>query len=412
MRITSLLLATKIFWRTVLILCCLIQRSLLGEENMHVLHINRNYISSPLHQTMIEHLDAFVSENIVFAPSEKNEVMRISPNKNVIVSRCFSKNDRYIFDLKQFKIIRSVRKSVDVGYFDIIHAYTLFTDGNCAMKLSRKYNVPYVVAIRNTDVNDFFRRLPFLRKRGIQIMEQASAIFFLSQSYQNEVMSRYVPKRLRDKFLKKSFLIPNGIDDFWIKNTVSHIDESHLERIKQNHINLIYAGRIDKNKNIATTIKALKMLCDKGWAVKLTVVGRVEDKEEFNNIVKSPFVEYHPACGKEQLIQLYRENDIFVMPSFTETFGLVYAEAMSQGLPVIYTKGQGFDGQFTEGEVGFHVDPIDKDDITEKVTSICKNYMTMSSNCYRTVKKYQWDLISRKYMHIYRGVLNDKMDIR
>ncbi len=379
---------------------------------MRVLHINRNYISSPLHQTMIEHLDAVVSENIVFAPSEKDEVMRISPNKNVIVSRCFSKADRYIYDLKQFKIRRAIQKSVDVGSFDIIHAYTLFTDGNCAMKLSQKYNLPYVIAIRNTDVNDFFRRLPFLRGRGIQIMEGAAAIFFLSKSYQDEVMLNYVPERLRKQLLKKSFLVPNGIDDFWIENAVSSIDDSHLVRIKQKQIKLIYAGRIDKNKNIPTTIKALEMLCNKGWVTKLTVVGRIEDQEEFNCIKKSPLVEYHSACDKEQLIQFYRENDIFVMPSFTETFGLVYAEAMSQGLPVIYTKGQGFDGQFAEGEVGYSVDSMSCNDVAKKIMSICRNYTIMSSNCSSAVKRFQWGMISKKYLNIYRSVINDEMDIR
>lgn len=379
---------------------------------MRVLHINRNYISSPLHQTMIEHLDAIVSENFVFAPSEKDEVMRISPNKNVIVSRCFSRADRYIYDLKQFKIRRAIQKSVDVGSFDIIHAYTLFTDGNCAMKLSQKYNLPYVIAIRNTDVNDFFRRLPFLRGRGIQIMEGAAAIFFLSKSYQDEVMLNYVPERLRKQFLKKSFLVPNGIDDFWIENAVSSIDDSHLVRIKQKQINLIYAGRIDKNKNIPTTIKALEMLCNKGWTTRLTVVGRIEDQEEFNCINKSPLVEYHPACDKEQLIHFYRENDIFVMPSFTETFGLVYAEAMSQGLPVIYTKGQGFDGQFAEGEVGYSVDSMSCNDVAKKIMSICRNYTIMSSNCSSAVKRFQWGMISKKYLNIYRSVINDEMDIR
>jgi len=47
------------------------------------------------------------------------------------------------------------------------------------------------------------------------------------------------------------------------------------------------------------------------------------------------------------------------MPSITETFGLVYAEALSQGLPVLYTRGQGFDRQFEEGEVGYAVDCFD-----------------------------------------------------
>ena len=40
----------------------------------------------------------------------------------------------------------------------------------------------------------------------------------------------------------------------------------------------------------------------------------------------------------------------FCLPSHAETFGLVYVEAMSQGLPIIY-EGQGFDKQFQDGEV-------------------------------------------------------------
>lgn len=369
---------------------------------MRVLHINRNYISSPLHQTMIEHLNNFVLENIVFAPAEKDEVMRISPDRNVIVSRCFSKRDRYIFDLKQLKIIRSVQKSIEVGSCDIMHAYTLFTDGNCAMKLSQKYNVPFVVAIRNTDVNDFFGKLFYLRKRGIKIMEQASAIFFLSRSYQDEVILKYVPAKLKDVILRKSVLIPNGIDDFWIENAVSRFDESHMTRINQKRLNLIYAGRIDKNKNIPTVIKACELLHDKGWIVKLTIVGRVEDQEEFNIIRKSPYVEYFPACNKEQLIRFYRENDIFVMPSFTETFGLVYAEAMSQGLPVVYTKGQGFDGQFAEGEVGYSVEAADPTSVRCVIEKIASNYKILSERCPCTVEHFKWDMICRQYLNIYQ----------
>lgn len=379
---------------------------------MRVLHINRNYISTPLHQTMIDHLDTFEVENIVFAPSEKEEVMRIPPKKNVIVSRCFSKYDRYIFDVKQHKIVKSILEAVDIDNIDIIHAYTLFTDGNCAMKLAKMYGIPYVVAIRNTDVNDFFRKIPFLRKRGIKIMKHASAVFFLSQAYQDVVMSKYVPNKLRDELQKKSFIIPNGIDDFWFENAVPNSNGSHLERIKRQEINLLYAGRIDKNKNIPTTLKAVKLLQDKGWTIKLTIVGRIEEQDEFERIKQFPFVKYHPACGKEELIHYYRENDIFVMPSFTETFGLVYVEALSQGLPVIYTKGQGFDGQFPEGTVGYHVTPTESKDVAEKILKIAENYMKISSNCNNGIKKYQWKMISEEYLRIYRGIINDKMDVR
>ena len=76
------------------------------------------------------------------------------------------------------------------------------------------------------------------------------------------------------------------------------------------------------------------------------------------------------------------------MPSKTETFGLVYAEAMSQGLPVIYTRGQGFDGQFEEGEVGYSVDCKDKKEISMKIIDIINNYDVISRNAINLVDRY------------------------
>ena len=147
---------------------------------MRVLHINRNYLGTTLHQTMIEHLDKLGVESSVFVPVCKTEKATIKPNDNVCVSCCINNIDRYIFDLKQFKIIHSIEKKIDVKSFDCIHAYTLFTDGNAAMKLAKKYKKPFVVAVRNTDVNDFFAKLFYLRGRGVKILREAKKIFFLS----------------------------------------------------------------------------------------------------------------------------------------------------------------------------------------------------------------------------------------
>ena len=68
------------------------------------------------------------------------------------------------------------------------------------------------------------------------------------------------------------------------------------------------------------------------------------------------------------------------MPSFTESFGLVYAEAMSQGLPVIYSKGQGFDNQFPEGMVGVHVSAYDAHDVAEGIEKVVNNFYQMTQN--------------------------------
>ena len=364
-----------------------------------VLHINCNYIGTTLHQLMIEHLDALGYSNQVFVPTYDKKIAVIEPNNNVCVSECFRKWDRLIFDYKQKKIRKGLEAHITVDDFDLIHAYTLFTDGNCARKLSRKHGMPYVVAVRNTDVNNFFRLMPHLRSRGVQIMRDAAAVFFLSESYRKQVFEKYIPKKYWDEIEKKTHIIPNGIDAFWFENA-----PAPEKMIDGKAIKLVYAGRIDKNKNIPTTQKAMEILRKQGYNVVLSVVGKIQDEREFQIIRKDPFTTYYPAMPKEKLIEIYRDSDIFVMPSFTESFGLVYAEAMSQGLPVVYSKGQGFDNQFPEGTVGYHVAADSPEDVAEGIEKIIHSFDAIRERTVISARKFNWYDISKRYVEIYQKV--------
>lgn len=371
---------------------------------MRVLHINCNYIGTTLHQLMIEKLDDLGVENQVFVPTYDKRIAVIEPNANVCVCECFKKWDRIVFDYKQRKIQRALEKQIHISEFNVIHAYTLFTDGNCARRLSQKYGIPYVVAIRNTDVNDFFRLMPHLRKRGVEIMRDASAVFFLSESYRKQVFDKYISENMKQEIQKKTYIIPNGIDDFWFSNLYTDRDLSEAEhRIQQKQIRLVYAGGIDRNKNITTTCEAIELLKKEGWAVDFTVVGKVKDQRVFEEIKDK--VKYLPARPKEELITVYRNADIFVMPSHHETFGLVYAEAMSQGLPVVYSKGQGFDGQFPEGAVGIAVDSSSPESVAKGIRENIDNYSQIAQRCSISVKKYDWKTICQEYLTEYRKIV-------
>ena len=168
---------------------------------------------------------------------------------------------------------------------------------------------------------------------------------------------------------------------------------------------MLTVGLICRRKNQFTTIKAIRLLQRKGFEIKYTVVGKVKDKKLYRHIKNLPYVQYISHSSKEELLKIYRENDIFVMPSITETFGLVYAEAMSQGLPVIYTRGQGFDGQFEEGEVGYSVNSLDIDDIAKKVVSILNNFNEISKRCIRVVDRFNWNKIANDYSRVYKSIL-------
>jgi glycosyltransferase involved in cell wall biosynthesis len=147
---------------------------------------------------------------------------------------------------------------------------------------------------------------------------------------------------------------------------------------------------------------------EKGYKIKFDVVGKVKDQKVFNIIKNLPYVNYLGVKPKEELINIYRHNDIFVLPSINETFGLVYAEAMSQGLPVIYTKGQGFDGQFKDGEVGYAVRYDSSKDIYEAVIKICHKYNEISRMCVENAGRFNWNKISVEYFQIYSSLnIND-----
>ena len=82
-----------------------------------------------------------------------------------------------------------------------------------------------------------------------------------------------------------------------------------------------------------------------------------------------------------ELAKVMRQCAVFAMPSIYETFGLVYLEALSQNLPVIYTRGQGIDGLF-DNTVGIGTDPKSVEEICFSIKSILENHIYAISGAY------------------------------
>lgn len=308
--------------------------------------------------------------------------------------------DRYFFHIKHARILNDIVHRYNVNDFRLIHAHSLFSNGYIAYKLNQRYGVPYIVAVRDTDLNVFFKKMVHLRGLGNRILQNASKVVFLSHPYKDITISHYVSKSNVNHINDKAIVIPNGIDEFWLNNINSKRDIKITEQI-----NLLFVGRICKRKNPLVTAEACEKLISNGLAVRFTVVGPIDDRSLFMKLKRYHFVDYLGVKKKEELLYVYRDNHIFVMPSLRETFGLVYAEALTQGLPVIYTKGQGFDGQFNEGEVGYSVDSEDSDDIANKVLHIMRDYEELTKKCIERCWKFDWKHITSQYVQIYNDLV-------
>jgi len=123
----------------------------------------------------------------------------------------------------------------------------------------------------------------------------------------------------------------------------------------------------------------------------LRVIGKGPLESEYRRTAADLPVEF---CGfvsdRGLLLGHYRWSHVLAVPSFTESFGLVYGEAMTQASPVIYTRGQGFDGFFPDGTVGFAVNPKDAGEIADRVFDLHRNYSFFSRNSVRLAEQFRW----------------------
>jgi glycosyltransferase involved in cell wall biosynthesis len=286
----------------------------------------------------------------------------------------------------------------------MIHAHMVFHDGFIAYYLSKRYDIPYVLSVRNTDVQLFIKRA-FLRPVMRKILNHSAKIIFINPSYKNIILQKYIQNKNRASIEKKSIVLPNGIMDFWFQNR--YLDKANAIG---NQITIITVADIDYNKNQISVIKSIEELISQGYNIKYQLVGKIVDKHVYKQIINYPFVEYHSPVPKEELLSYYREADIFIMTSFYETFGLVYIEALLQGLPIIYSKNHGIDGFFSQGVVGYSVDSRNYLEIKERIIDIINNYTAISNNINNIDLSldFSWNEIAKKMVSCYNEILNEK----
>lgn len=363
----------------ILYICTFYHRAMVFRDSM-------NYLEKRGHSLL-----AF---NAVAKGAKIDEKYKSIMDDKVIHRECFTKYDRFFFKEKQKKIENAIVSSVQVKDFNLIHSHTLFNGGWVAYQLHRKCGVPYVVSVRNTDLNVFLK-IPMFKKIARTIMDNASGVLFLSEAYKELCLDACYQAKEKETIKDKCDVIPNGLEPYWLENIYTGRREIH------HPVELLCVGKIDRNKNLGTTIKVVEKLNEDGTAAHLTVIGQMLDDSVKALLDGSKYVSVIHYLKKEELINYYREADIFIMPSFSETFGRVYAEAMTQGLPVIYTRGQGFDGTFPEGAVGYSVKADDTAEIAEAVKKITKNYAAISQRCIENCRIFNWVDIAERLEKLY-----------
>ena len=375
--------------------------------NNKVLHVcsNRNPIYVNLWDELIENridLSVFHFSNKRVGMPEPGSIY---DKEYIDTSLPFSNIDRWFFFNKEKKVMRALKNRLSGKSFNMIHAHTLFSEGYLAYKLHKESGIPYIVAVRNTDINVFFKHRKYLHGLGCEILKNADRIIFLTSVYEQKLFDKYIPKKFRDELKSKIVIIPNGIDRLFLNNMAQP-----RSRVSENKLNVITVGMVNKNKNQTYICDQLEKYQKDNPDIIVSyknfgIIRFERDKKYAALLNKYPFAERCEPKSHMELIEEYRKADIFALLSKTESFGIVYAEAISQGLPILYTKGEGFDTQFDDGVVGHAVDLSKNGDFVQKLESILKDYEGFSKRALEGASKFDWKKIGRRYSELYAEVI-------
>lgn len=294
------------------------------------------------------------------------------------------------------KLIRRIEREFS---FDLIHAHMTVPDGYAGMLISMEYERPLVISVQATDVD-------ITAKRSKSCVAALQRVF----AYASRVIapSPRLAKTLLSQFDIEPVVIGYGFDPSEVFTGSSEL----LSKYRGRRV-LLSVSRLIPTKGIDLNVCALKCLVDRYQNLLYLVVGDGPERPRLEQLVcdlnLTKYVRFVGHLPPKQVMEYMAHCELFTLPSWQETFGLVYIEAMAHAKPVIGVQGQGVDGIVIHGETGLLVKPRDVDSLVEALDFLLSHPEEAKAMGERARKvvldNYTWEKNAEKTIEVYRDVL-------
>lgn len=187
------------------------------------------------------------------------------------------------------------------------------------------------------------------------------------------------------EYVKPSFMCYSGIPACYNHNTKA--------RKFQDVRSVAYVGTLIKRKYPVQIVTALARSAGKDFYISYAGEGQEAEaiRAEAKRLRVTENVRLLGRIGRNEVIELLDETDLFIMISRNETFGLVYLEAMARGCITIASRNEGFDGIIEDGKNGFLCEAGNSDELAEIIERIKlmlpRQRIEISANAMNTAKE-------------------------
>jgi D-inositol-3-phosphate glycosyltransferase len=180
---------------------------------------------------------------------------------------------------------------------------------------------------------------------------------------------------------------------------------------------LLFVGRLQPLKGPDVALDAFLRVADDLPDVRLLMVGGPSgpDGEDTRRALRdgaaatehAARIGFLPARPHHELPDLYRAADVVVVPSRSESFGLVAAEAQACGIPVVAARAGGLAHAVADGESGILVDGWDPADYAASIRRILEDpdlAAGLSSGAAAHAERFSWPATADRLLELYRGI--------
>ena len=293
-----------------------------------------------------------------------------------------------------YRAYKAIRKIVKTEKIDIVHAHFAYPAAYLASLLKKNLHTPYIVTEHSSDFNKGLRTI-FHKKLAIKGLQEANKVY---------ASGDYLAKFLSINYGITTGILYNGID----------IKRFKLRRKRElsDPVRIGFLGTLNElRKGLHILLQALVKI--DSFNYQLNVGGEGENKVYFKQMAVDLGIAdkcfFYGAILPEKMPDFMFQNDIFILPSLAESFGVVVIEAMASGLPVIATKCGGPEFIVTR-ETGIIVEKNNAIALMEAILQLYRNYHLYDPYIIRKYVdgKFSYETLLSNLTHAYNNVINKR----
>jgi glycosyltransferase involved in cell wall biosynthesis len=295
-----------------------------------------------------------------------------------------------------WRALHLTRKLLDRNSYELSFAFAGVPAGAISYALKAIAGLPYLVSLQGPDVPGFEARYnylypvlkPFLRR----IWGNAAAVTAISQEHQrlaNETMPQLeIP------------IIYNGVD----LDAFQPADEPR----QGPEVEILCVGRLIERKGQHLLLQAFSRLRrDSACPVSLKLVGTGDAEDSLRSLAAdldvADAVNFTGFVSRADMPNVYRQADIFALPSQNEGMSIALLEAMASGLPVVVTDTGGTLELVQQGTNGFVVSWADVSALTTVLARLVQDGQTRHQygiESRRTAIRFAWSAAAKEYVEL------------